>query len=117
MIVFCYPSCSTCKKAIAYLEGKGMQYTCRNIKEAPPTKAELGVYIERSGIEAKRFFNTSGLSYRSLNIRVTLPSMDTDQIIDLLAADGMLVKRPLVVFEKGVLVGFKQAEWDAFFRS
>lgn len=113
--IFCYPNCSTCKRAVAYLESRNIAFTYRNIKADRPSKQELGRIIAQSGIDSKKFFNTSGQLYRSLGLKDKLPGLDTDQILDLLSSDGMLVKRPLLVCDATVLVGFRQAEWDAFF--
>lgn len=115
MTIFCYPNCSTCKRATAYLERKGISYTYRNIKENRPSKEELEKIVIQSGKESRKFFNTSGQLYRSLELKDKIPELNDDQILDLLGSDGMLVKRPLLVSEKGVLVGFHEAEWDAFF--
>lgn len=115
MTIFCYPNCSTCKRATAYLERKGISYTYRNIKENRPSKEELEKIVIQSGKESRKFFNTSGQLYRSLELKDKIPELNDDQILDLLGSDGMLVKRPLLVSEKGVLVGFREAEWDAFF--
>ncbi|NLA97970.1 MAG: arsenate reductase family protein, partial [Spirochaetales bacterium] len=113
MTIYCYPNCSTCKRATAYLERKGISYIYRNIKENRPSKEELEKIVIQSGKESRKFFNTSGQLYRSLELKDKIPELNDDQILDLLGSDGMLVKRPLLVSEKGVLVGFREAEWDA----
>ena len=111
MIFLCYPKCSTCQKAQRWLEEKGVAYTLRNIKEDNPSREELEAWHEKSGLELKRFFNTSGLQYRALSLKDRLPQMSKDEQLDLLATDGMLVKRPLLITDMGVLVGFKEKEW------
>ena len=112
MNYICYPKCSTCKKAEQYLIEKNFNYTLRDIKQNNPSKEELKDWIERSGREIKRFFNTSGLKYKELNLKEKLPQMSDDEKIELLASDGMLVKRPILVGDDFVLVGFKQEQWD-----
>ncbi len=108
-----YPKCTTCQKAKKYLDAKGAAYTDRHIKEQNPTEAELREWHARSGLPLKKFFNTSGLQYKALGLKDKLPAMTEDEQYALLASDGMLVKRPLLVGEDFVLVGFKEAEWDA----
>ena len=108
-----YPKCTTCQKAKKYLDAKGTAYTDRHIKEQNPTEAELREWHARSGLPLKKFFNTSGLQYKALGLKDKLPAMTEDEQYALLASDGMLVKRPLLVGEDFVLVGFKEAEWDA----
>lgn len=115
MTIFCYPNCSTCKRAIAYLESNGISYSYRNIQTQRPDKRELEAIIRQSGKDSKKFFNTSGQVYRSLALKEKLSHLKDDQILELLSSDGMLVKRPLLVCDQGVLVGFKESEWDAFF--
>lgn len=112
MKFICYPKCTTCKKAQAWLDGKGISYELRNIKENNPTYEELKEWHERSGLPLKRFFNTSGLQYKALNLKEKLPEMSEDEQLRVLAEDGMLVKRPIVVSETAVLVGFKEKEWE-----
>ena len=112
MNYICYPKCSTCKKAERYLIEKNAEFTVRDIKLNNPSKTELKEWIERSGLEIRRFFNTSGLKYKELNLKEKLSQMSDDEKIDLLASDGMLVKRPILVSDDFVLVGFKQTEWD-----
>ena len=112
MVIICYPRCSTCKKAQVFLDEHKISYTYRDIKEENPTKEELTRLYEQSGLPIKRFFNTSGQLYRSLNIKEKLPNLSDDEALSLLATDGMLVKRPILVTEDRVLVGFKRAEWE-----
>ena len=106
-----YPACSTCRKAKKWLDENGAAYTDRHIKEENPTLAELRAWHEKSGLPLKRFFNTSGLLYKSLGLKDKLPKMSEEEQLELLAGDGMLVKRPLLIAEDFVLVGFKPAEW------
>lgn len=113
MIFVEYPKCSTCKKAKGWLDEHQITYEDRHIVEKNPTKEELEIWIERSGLEIKRFFNTSGLKYKELGLKDKLLSLTDDEKIALLASDGMLVKRPLAVTENQVLVGFKEKEWEA----
>ena len=112
MLFVCYPKCSTCKKAEQYLQAKGLSFTVRDIKTDNPTVDELRPWHEASGLPLKRFFNTSGILYKQLGLKDKLPTMSEDEQLELLASDGMLVKRPLVIYDGGVLVGFKQAEYD-----
>ena len=112
MLFVNYPKCSTCKKAKAFLDNHAINYEDRNIKEENPTEDELRIWIEKSGLDVKRFFNTSGLLYRSMGLKDKLDSMDDAQKIKLLATDGMLVKRPILVTDSTVLVGFKEKEWE-----
>lgn len=112
MLFICYPKCSTCKKAEQYLQSKGLSFTVRDIKTDNPTADELRTWYAASGLPLKRFFNTSGNLYKQLGLKDKLPTMSEDEQLELLASDGMLVKRPLVIYDGGVLVGFKQAEYD-----
>ncbi len=116
MTIICYPRCSTCRKAELYLKEHGTAYTYRDIKENRPSKEELAAFIDRSGLEAKKFFNTSGQLYRDLALKDQVKEMDREEIIDLLATDGMLVKRPILVCQDAVLVGFNEAEWERLLR-
>ena len=111
MLFIQYPPCSTCKKAKAWLDDHGLAYADRNIKTENPTLEELTLWYRKSGLEIKRFFNTSGLLYKSLQLKDKLPSMSEDEKLALLASDGMLVKRPIVVGDDFVLVGFREKEW------
>ena len=108
----CYPKCTTCQKAQRWLEERGVAYRLRDIKNDKPTAEELTAWYRQSGLPLKRFFNTSGLLYKSLDLKNKLPAMSEDEMLALLASDGMLVKRPLLIGEGVVLVGFKQAEWE-----
>lgn len=107
-----YPPCTTCKKAKAWLDERGVAYEARNIKEENPTAEELKAWHEKSGLLLKKFFNTSGLAYKALGLKDRLPTMSEEEQYQLLASDGMLVKRPLVVGEDFVLVGFREAQWQ-----
>ena len=111
MLFIQYPPCTTCQKAKKWLDDHGLTYTDRHIKLQNPTYEELKEWHTRSGLPLKRFFNTSGLLYKSLNLKEKLPGMTEEEQLQLLASDGMLVKRPIVVLEDRVLVGFKEAEW------
>ena len=110
MLLICYPKCTTCQKAKKWLESQGIAYTERNIAEENPTYAELKEWYKKSGLPLKRFFNTSGLLYKSMQLKDKLPEMSEEEQLKLLATDGMLVKRPLVVDGDTVLIGFKEAE-------
>ena len=111
MTFICYPQCSTCQKAKACLDGNGTKYKLRDIKTDNPTYGELKAWFAVSGLPIKRFFNTSGLLYKSLNLKDKLPTMSDDECLKLLATDGMLVKRPLLIGDGFVLVGFRESEW------
>ena len=111
MLFVCYPKCSTCKKAKKWLDEQGISYEDRHIIEDNPTAEELKDWHERSGLPLKRFFNTSGMKYRELGLKDKLPEMSEEEQYELLATDGMLVKRPLVVGDEFVLIGFKEALW------
>lgn len=113
MLVLCYPRCGTCKKATKWLDDNGFEYEYRNIAEDNPTEDELRGWYEKSGLEIKRFFNTSGLKYKELGLKDRIPSMSEKEIFELLSTDGMLVKRPILVSGDKVLVGFKEAEWES----
>ena len=112
MLFVNYPKCGTCQKARKFLEEKGIVFEDRNIKEQNPTAEELKVWIEKSGLPIKKFFNTSGMLYRQMELKDKLPNMSEQEMIELLATDGMLVKRPILVTDDQVLVGFKRAEWE-----
>lgn len=107
-----YPKCTTCQKAKKWLEEKGVAFADRNIKTENPTREELAEWYQRSGLPLKRFFNTSGLLYKELALKDRLPAMSEEEQLDLLATDGMLVKRPLLIGENFVLTGFKEKEWE-----
>lgn len=111
LLFVCYPGCSTCKKALKWLEDNNVKFTLRDIKADNPTAAELEQWWRASGLPLRRFFNTSGLAYRALELKDKLPGMGDGEQLALLAVDGMLVKRPLLVGEKQVLVGFREEEW------
>ena len=112
MILVEYPKCTTCQKAKKWLDGKGCQYTDRHIKENRPTIEELKEWHKKSRLPLKRFFNTSGLLYKEKNLKEKLPLMSEEEQYQLLATDGMLVKRPILVLENTVLVGFREADWE-----
>lgn len=107
-----YPKCTTCKKAKKWLDDHGIAYEDRHIKEQNPTAEELAVWYQKSGLPIKRFVNTSGMLYREMNLKDKLPTMTDEEILELLATDGMLVKRPLAIGDDVVLTGFKEAEWS-----
>ena len=107
-----YPKCSTCQKAKKWLDQRGVEYKDRHIKEQNPKEEELREWHARSGLPLKNFFNTSGMLYKSMQLKEKLPQMSEEEQLRLLATDGMLVKRPLIVMEDRVLVGFKEAEWE-----
>lgn len=112
MIYICYPKCTTCKKAMKWLDDNNISYEVRDIKENNPSYEELLEWYKKSGLPLKRFFNTSGLIYRSMNLKEKLSEMTEDEQLRLLATDGMLVKRPILVGDDIVLVGFKETEWE-----
>ena len=112
MLFIEYPKCSTCKKAKKWLEDKGIVFEDRHIVEKNPTAEELREWIKKSGLDIKRFFNTSGMKYRDLGLKDKLPGMTEDEQFALLATDGMLVKRPILVGDGFVLTGFRQGEWE-----
>lgn len=111
MLFLCYPRCSTCQKAKKWLDEQGKNYTERHIVENNPTYDELKKWYEISGLPLKKFFNTSGLKYKELQLKDKLPTMSEDEMLKLLATDGMLVKRPLLVVDDKILVGFKESQW------
>ena len=112
MLFICYPKCSTCKKAKKWLDEHNVEYTERHIVENNPTYDELKEWFNKSGLPIKRFFNTSGLLYKEMKLKDKLPTMSEDKQLQLLATNGMLVKRPLIVGENTVLTGFKESEWN-----
>lgn len=116
MIKFiCYPKCTTCQKAQKWLDDNSIEYELRDIKLNNPTYEELSEWHKKSGLPLKKFFNTSGLLYKSLELKTKLPTMTEDEMLKLLATDGMLVKRPILVGTNFVLVGFKEADWEKIF--
>ncbi len=112
MVFICYDKCSTCKKAEQWLRDRGEAFVRREIKAEPPTEAELRAWHAQSGLPLKRFWNTSGLQYRALNLKDRLPDMPEDEQFALLASDPMLVKRPLLIGDGFVLTGFREPEWE-----
>ena len=112
MLFIQYPSCTTCQKAKKWLDAKGIAYIDRHIKEQNPTYEELKNWYEISGLPLKKFFNTSGLLYKSMNLKEKLPTMTEEEQLRLLSSDGMLVKRPVIVKDDLVLIGFKEAQWE-----
>ena len=114
MLTFlCYPKCTTCQKARKWLDESGIEYEFRDIKTHNPSLGELTDWHKRSGLPLKKLFNTSGLLYKSMDLKTKLPTMSEEEMLALLATDGMLVKRPLLIGESFVLVGFRPAEWEA----
>lgn len=113
MTFICYPKCNTCQKAKKWLDENRITYVLRDIKMENPTCDELATWQKRSGLPLKKFFNTSGLLYKSLELKDKLPGMSEDEMLQLLATDGMLVKRPLLIGDDVVLVGFKETEWES----
>ena len=111
MLCVCYPKCTTCQKALKWLEARGVQVEVRDIKTQRPNEQELRTWFQASGLPLKKFFNTSGLQYKALGLKDKLPGMSEEEQIALLATDGMLVKRPILVGDGFVLVGFKEAQW------
>ncbi len=111
-IAICYPKCGTCKKAEKWLKANGIEYTYRPIKEENPTKEELKSWIDKSGLPIAKFFNTSGLLYKEYNMKDKVKVLPAEELIDILASNGMLVKRPILLADDKVLVGFKEEEWN-----
>lgn len=116
MIFICYPKCTTCQKAQKWLDENGVEYTLRNIKEDQPSYEELKAWYKTSELPLRKFFNTSGLLYKSLGLKDKLPAMSEEDMLRLLATDGMLVKRPLLIGDGFVLVGFQSAQWESQLR-
>ena len=112
MLFICYPKCTTCQKARKWLDEQGAAYQLRDIKTQRPTQVELADWYAKSGLPLKRFFNTSGLAYKALDLKNRLPAMSEEDQLELLASDGMLVKRPILVNGDTVLVGFHEPEWE-----
>ena len=111
MVFLCYERCTTCKRAKAWLIDRGIAFTERPIKEENPSLEELRQWYQRSGLPLKKFFNTSGILYKSMELKDKLPAMTEEEQLQLLATDGMLVKRPMLIMEDKVLVGFRENEW------
>ncbi len=111
--IVCYPRCGTCKKAVKWLEDHGIDYKYRDITEKNPKKTELKKWFKASGLPLKKFFNTSGKLYRDLGLKDKIADMSDTEITELLASDGLLVKRPVLLSGANVLLGFKEAEWEA----
>ena len=109
--LYCYPRCTTCKKAVKWLEENGIDYEYKHIVEETPSKEDIKKYYKESGLPLKRFFNTSGNVYKELNLKEKLAEMSEDEQFEILASNGMVLKRPLLVGKDFVLVGFKEAEW------
>ena len=114
-IILCYDKCSTCKKALQWLDARGAAYTVRPIREEHPGADELRLWQQKSGLPLRRFFNTSGMLYRELGLKDKLDAMTEEEQLQLLASDGMLVKRPLLVSEGTVIPGFREKEWERVF--
>jgi arsenate reductase len=112
MLFLCYPKCTTCQKAKKWLEDHGVSYELRDIKIENPTYEELSQWYQKGGLPLKKFWNTSGLQYKALGLKDRLPTMDEEEQLKLLSTDGMLVKRPILVGDDFVLVGFKENEWE-----
>lgn len=112
--VYQYPSCSTCRKALKYLNERGVNYTSIHLVEETPSYEELKVLYEKSGLPVKKFFNTSGLKYKELGLKDKLPNLSDDEALKLLASDGMLIKRPILTNDEKILIGFKEEEWNNF---
>ena len=108
----CYPKCTTCQKAKKWLDDNKIEYELRDIKQENPTLEELTEWYKKSGLPLKKFFNTSGLLYKSMDLKNKLPDMTEDEMLQLLSTDGMLVKRPILVGNDFILVGFKETEWE-----
>ena len=108
----CYPKCTTCQKAKKWLDDNKIEYELRDIKQENPTLEELTEWYNKSGLQLKKLFNTSGLLYKSMDLKNKLPNMTEDEMLQLLSTDGMLVKRPILVADNFVLVGFKESEWN-----
>ena len=115
MLFLEYPKCSTCRKAKQWLEEREVEFTDRNIREENPNRKELEQWVRRSGLPLKRFFNTSGLLYKELHLKERLAQMTEEEQLDLLASDGMLVRRPLLITEDWILIGFRKEEWEKAF--
>ena len=115
-IAICYPKCGTCQKAEKWMKSNGIEYIYRPIKEENPTKEELKVWISKSGLPISKFFNTSGLLYKEQNMKDKVKTLTEDELLNILASNGMMVKRPILLTENTVLVGFKEEEWFSEFK-
>ena len=115
-IAICYPKCGTCQKAEKWMKSNGIEYTYRPIKEDNPKKEELKLWIDRSGLPVSKFFNTSGLLYKEQNMKDKVKILPENELIDILASNGLMVKRPILLEGETVLVGFKEDEWKAVFK-
>ncbi len=111
MLFICYPKCTTCQKARRLLDSLGVEYTERDIKLQNPTREELGGWLRESGADIKKLFNTSGILYRSMSLKDRLPEMSEDELLDLLSSDGMLVKRPILITDRGIAFGFNEGRY------
>ncbi len=111
MLFICYPKCTTCQKAKKWMDENGIPYTERNIKDENPTYSELKEWYEKSGLPLSKFFNTSGLLYRSMDLKNKLPTMTDEEKLQLLSTDGMIVKRPIIITDNGILTGFNEKSW------
>jgi len=116
MEFICYSKCSTCKKAKEYLDKNKIEYEERDIKTNNPTRAELDIWVGKYCTPINKLFNTSGLLYKSMNLKDKLATMDDNEKLELLSSDGMLVKRPILVNKDKILIGFKEKEWDEYFK-
>jgi len=114
-IAICYPKCGTCQKAEKWLKSNGIEYTYRPIKEENPSKEELNTWIDKSGLPISKFFNTSGLLYKEFNMKDKVKVLSENELLDILASNGMMVKRPVLLANDKVLVGFKEDEWQQVF--
>ena len=112
MKIYCYPKCTTCKKALKWLDERGISYELTDISRENPTEEQLRQWYAKSGLPLKKFFNTSGMIYKNMGLSKKLPEMSEDEQLALLATDGMLVKRPLVIDDNFVLTGFREADWE-----
>ncbi len=111
MLLYAYPKCSTCKNAMKFLQANNIEFKMIDIKENPPSPKELKNYIDRSNLPIQKFFNTSGLKYKELNLKEKMSSLTEEEKISLLSSDGMLIKRPLLIDDHFILVGFKEQEY------
>ncbi|MDD4992890.1 MAG: arsenate reductase family protein [Paludibacter sp.] len=115
-IAICYPKCGTCQKAEKWMKSHGVEYSYRPIKEENPSKEELKLWLDKSGLPISKFFNTSGLLYKEHNMKDKVKVLSEDELLDILASNGMMVKRPILLSNDNVLVGFKEEEWEQLFK-